>query len=121
MSYSQFSEKRAFPRFQVDIPLVCSEVDLNKQFEARTYDISAQGLCALCGQDLLPDTRLDIRIQMLDNGEQIHRRGKVIWSRRINTHYKIGIKLDEPKLNSTMLVLRTINYRIKYQSYLRSS
>jgi len=121
MPYSQFSEKRAFPRFQVDIPLVCSEVDLNKQFEARTYDISAQGLCALCGQDLLPDTRLDIRIQMLDNGEQIHRRGKVIWSRRINTHYKIGIKLDEPKLNSTMLVLRTINYRIKYQSYLRSS
>jgi hypothetical protein len=115
-----FIEKRAFPRFQVNMPLVCSEANLNKQFYAHTHDISAKGLCAVVDRELLPDTFLDINIQMLDNDEQVYRRGRVVWSKRINSDYKIGIKLEEPKLNSTMLVLRTINYRIKYQSRLFS-
>jgi hypothetical protein len=115
-----FIEKRSSPRFQINIPLICSEPDLRKEFHALTRDISAQGLCAVLDRDLLPDTFLDINIQMLDNDEQIYRRGRVVWSKRINSNYKIGIKLEEPKLNSTMLVLRTINYRIKYQSHLFS-
>ena len=115
-----FIEKRSSPRFQINIPLICSESDSSREFHAFTRHISAQGLCAVSEQDLLPETCLDIRMQMPDNDERIYRKGRVVWSKKINSNYKIGIKLEEPKLNSTLLVLRTINYRIKYQSHLFS-
>jgi len=50
-----------------------------------------------------------------DNGEEILRKGKVVWSRMVNSiKYRIGIKLEEPNLKPIPIILRTIGNKRKY-------
>jgi hypothetical protein len=114
MDNLSFVEKRIFPRFQISIPLNCLDLNSNIAINTQTCDISAEGLCTIIDKEISPGASLDICLNMPDNGEQICKRGRIIWSKRINSDYRVGIKLEAPKLNTIMLVLRIINYRIKY-------
>ena len=108
-------EKRAFPRFPVNIPLNYTENNSQKTGSAQTHDISALGLCIITREKLAAGQRLDICLWMTDNGEQINRRGKVIWSDSFDYYkYKSGVQLEEPKLKPIELVLRTIKTQRKY-------
>lgn len=104
-----FTEKRIFPRFTITIPLTFFVQKSDKSFTAQTHDISTQGVCIVANEELPSGLDLDMRIQMMDNNEKICLKGKVIWSCMIDSgKYKIGVKLEEPKLKPIPLVLRTI-------------
>jgi len=110
-----FTEKRIFPRFTITIPLTFLEQKSSRSFTAQTHDISTRGLCIVADQEFPSGSDLDMRIQMVDNNEKISVKGKVIWSCMINSgKYKIGIELEEPKLKSISLVLRTIMAQRKH-------
>ncbi|MFA5145077.1 MAG: PilZ domain-containing protein [Candidatus Omnitrophota bacterium] len=116
MSSISFEEKRSFPRFPIKIPLVCLDENSNKDLEAaEVFDISAQGIGIITNEELSLGVRLNITLKMPDNGEQVSRKGKVIWIRKIQpVKYRTGVKLEEPKIKPIPLVLRIINFQRKY-------
>ena len=115
MDDSAFVEKRAFPRFSVNIPLHYSQINADDKIKAQTHDISAQGLGLVTEQALLPGTQLEVWLQMRDNSEEILHKGRVAWSSYISDNkYRAGIKLDQPDLKPIPLVLRTIYSQEKH-------
>jgi hypothetical protein len=115
MQNFSFLEKRLFPRFAVSIPLSYFNPSLDKTMRTQTRDISAEGLCILTDRVLAPATSLDIFLQMIDDGKKIYRKGKVVWVNVSDSDkYRIGIKLEPPKLDSIALVLRTIIAQKEY-------
>lgn len=112
---SFFTERRAFPRFPVKIPLGFYESGSPEQTNTQTHDISAQGICIVACKEIPAGDFLDIYLQMPDTGEKIYRRGKVVWSSSINhTTYKLGIKLEDSPLKPIPLVLRAIKAQREY-------
>jgi len=104
-----FTEKRTYPRFNVSIPLSCFDLNSDKKINAQSHDISTEGLGIIVVKPIPVGAELDICIHMLDNGEKIYRKGKVVWSNEIDSgSYRIGIRLEEQKLDPVPLVLRTI-------------
>ena len=115
MENQPFIEKRAHPRFQVGIPTSYKRADSNERAQTETYDVSAQGLCLLTDKELPAGSCLDIDLEMLDNGEKIYKRGRVIWSNIMRpVKYRTGIELEEPNLNPIPLILRRIKVRRKH-------
>lgn len=115
MDQTSFLEKRAFPRFSVNIPLHYSQINADDKIQAQTHDISAQGLGLVTEQALPPGTQLEVWLQMRDNSEEIFRKGRVVWSSCISGNkYRAGIKLDQPDLKPISLVLRTIYSQEKH-------
>jgi hypothetical protein len=109
MEKSPFIEKRNNPRFPVNLPVSCFNLNSNQPNKVQTHDISAEGLCLITDKEMPVGSWLEVFIHMLDKSEQLYRRGKVIWSNSIdNGIYRIGVRLEPPKLNSTNIVLRTI-------------
>jgi Tfp pilus assembly protein PilZ len=110
-----FVEKRTFPRFPVAIPISCFIPDLNRTINTCTCDISAIGVGIVVDEELSAGTRLDLCLNMPDNGEKINRKAKVVWFNVMSTSsYRVGIRLEEPNIKPIPLVLRTINYQRKY-------
>jgi N-acetyl-anhydromuramyl-L-alanine amidase AmpD len=115
MPNSPFREKRSFPRFTVSIPLCYTQSDSNRTIQAQTHDISALGLCIVTDEKLPAGDCLGICFQMVDNAEQIYRKGRVVWSGPGDYNkFKIGVQLEEPKLKPISMVLRTIKSQNKY-------
>ncbi len=109
MPETAFSEKRNFPRFPIRINLSHAEVSSPKTSQTKTYNISANGVCIETDEKLRPGACIDICLQMADDGEQIYRRGKVVWSTTlVSDKHKAGILLEEPRLKPISIVLRVI-------------
>jgi Tfp pilus assembly protein PilZ len=107
-----YAERRTFPRFPVGIALTYFEPYFEKRFQAQTKNISAGGLCFETDKILRSSAFLDIFIQMPDNNEQIHTKGKVVWSTVTESgRYRVGIKVEEPKIKPIPIVLRMISYQ----------
>jgi len=110
-----FIEKRNFPRFPVHIPLIYMEPNSYESIAAQTHDISQQGLCIVTDKELLRGASLQMRIRMLDNGEEFYWKGCVLWAKPIGFNkYRTGIKLTEERLKPIPIALRTINAQRKY-------
>ena len=115
MEYSDFKERREYPRFMVSIPACYPSFDFSYPVYAKTIDISNAGLSLVTDRGLSPGENFDICLKMLDNGEEFRIKGKCIWSKAIESgKYIVGFKLEQSKLNSIPLVLRTIKAQRKY-------
>lgn len=113
MPYSDFKEKRGYPRFTVRIPVRYTDPNLNAAIQTQTYDISQEGLSLFTDKELAPETSLDVYLQMTDNGEEIPARGRVIWSKKFTAQdkYRVGLKLEGQKLKPIPLVLRILSQK----------
>jgi len=116
MDDSQYREKRAYPRFPVSIPVTCCDATRDQQISAHTCDISAKGLCLLVDVAVPEGIHLDLSLQMLDDKNDICKKGRVVWSSKLESgKYRIGISLEDQKLEAVPIVLRTImSRRINY-------
>lgn len=115
MNYAEFKDRRSYERFAVPIPLSYDDADFTAATATKTNDISVEGLSLVTDKSLIPGTGLDICLQMIDNGERILLKGRVIWSRIVESgRYRAGVKIELPKLKPIALVLRTIKSRRKY-------
>jgi len=110
-----FEDRRRFPRYEVNIFLRSIDLNSTREIQCNTHDISSNGI-GLSGNRSFPaGTSLDIWLHMPDNGEQIHTKGKVVWSSMIGPdRFRSGIELANADLKPIPLVLRTIRMRAKY-------
>ncbi|MCX5702299.1 MAG: PilZ domain-containing protein [Candidatus Omnitrophica bacterium] len=107
--------RRTYPRFRITLSSCCSKSDCNHVIEGQTHDISTEGICIIADEELPAGTWLDIYVKIMDNQEEIHKKGIVIWSNKNDAgRYKIGIKLEGGKLNPIPIVLRTVKAKNKY-------
>lgn len=114
MENSPFIKRRAYPRLPVNIPLRFSIPNSNNTFYTQTHNISSEGLSFETEKELIIGTCLDICLRMIDNNEEIYRKGKVIWSKITDSlKYMVGIKIENPQIKPTPLVLRTISAQRK--------
>lgn len=115
MNYERPQERRSYERFAVPIPVFYEDANFTARTDAKTNDISVEGLSLSTDKSLIPGTVLDICLQMIDNGEKILLKGRVIWSRIVEFgRYRAGVKIELSKLKPIALVLRTIKSRRKY-------
>ncbi|MCX5710300.1 MAG: PilZ domain-containing protein [Candidatus Omnitrophica bacterium] len=112
---SNYTEKRAFSRYPVSIPVGYLEPYSRTESPAFTHDISEQGLCIVSDRPMLSDSYVDVYLQLFDDGRKIHRRGRVAWTRMIEPgKYYNGVQIEDEPLDSIDLVLRTIKSQRNY-------
>jgi hypothetical protein len=110
-----YSEKRAFLRYPISIPVGYLEPYSRTENSGLTHDISEEGLCIVSERAMLADSCVDVYLRLRDDDRRIHRRGRVAWSRMIEPgKFYNGIRLDDEHLNSIDLVLRTIKSQRNY-------
>ena len=110
-----FIEKRSAPRFPVTIPLTYCYADSGDKFSAQTQDIGSGGMGAVTDREVLAGDYLNVCLHMADNGEEIHRRGRVVWVNKLSQDkYRVGLEFEGKNLKPISIVLRTI---ISQQNY----
>jgi hypothetical protein len=115
MQYSPIINRRAYPRFRITLSSGCSKIDSSQNIDVQTHDISATGICIIADREFPSGTWLDIYIKIMDNGEEIHKKGIVIWSNKNDSDgYRMGVKIEGEKLNPVPIVLRTVKAKNKY-------
>lgn len=113
MPEQEFKERRKSPRFAVTISLDHSHLSPEEIKKARTKDISAQGIGLITSEELIPNIPIELWLNMPDNGEQIHVKGKVIWLMQIEPdNYRVGIDLKDTPLKPIPLVLRIVKTKL---------
>ncbi len=114
MENQLFTEKRAFARFPIRIPVSYYSINSEGVINANTCDLSAIGVGMITFIRLPVGTEIELCIEMNDTGERIYTRGKVAWVGHYGVDgYKAGIKLEQ-QLRPIPIVLRTISYKRKY-------
>jgi hypothetical protein len=108
------TERRKFSRFEVNLPLSKVETSVDSDSQWKTVDISSKGLGISLKEELVPNSEIDLRIRMPDDGELIYTRGKVIWLHMVSAgNYRAGIELQKEDVNPIPMVLRAIRARLK--------
>lgn len=109
MTENLFTEKRLYPRFEISLPAGYLDPSLNQIIDAKTFDISSNGISLLTNRFFEPGTTLNVFLQMLDDGKKIFRKGTVIWWNLLeNGKFRLGVKVEEEKIEAIPIVLRTI-------------
>lgn len=103
------AERRQSIRFPVTIPISYFAADSENSVYIKTRDISEEGLCLVAHKPLPVGAYLDIYIQLIDTGEKIYKRGRIVWLSSVDPDkYRVGIKLEPPKIKPIPIALRTI-------------
>lgn len=102
-------DKRIFARFGVNYTSTFLDLDSNKEGQATAKDISAKGIGLETEEALLPETSLEMWLNLPDKGRPFYTRGKVAWSKVIGPRkFRAGVELERADLMGVSRVLRTI-------------
>jgi len=109
MVNSDFTEKRGSPRFSVSIPVNYVNSLTNEIACAHTHDISDTGISMITNYALPTENPIDFKLIMMDNGEEINLKGRVLWSKLAQENeFRCGIQLDDCQIKAIPLTLRAI-------------
>lgn len=100
-------DNRIFERFQARFPLRFLNLSDNREGQARTQDISAKGVGIVTKDKLMPNTPLEMWLDIPDRGEPLYMRGEVVWSKsQGQDEYRTGINLEKAELMGLSRALR---------------
>ena len=109
---NSFSEKRVYPRFPIRIPASYYDSNLERDIQAHTCDISVEGICIVTECTLSPGSYLDISLKIVNEGRKFLHQAKVVWVSMIKGDiYKVGIKLEDDKLDPIPIALKSLMNR----------
>ena len=110
------NEKREHLRFPINLPISYYNYNEGTTLQSKTSDISAKGMCIVTANQLTPGTYLDIYLNMVDNGEKIIKKAKVVWSKFFDLNIcHCGLVLENEKIDPIPIVLKTlISRKIEY-------
>jgi len=102
-------DNRIFERFSARFPLRFIDLRDNREGIAEVRDVSAKGVGMVTEEQLLPNTALEMWLQIPDKGEPLYARGQVVWSKPqgINA-YRTGINLERADMMGLSRVLRVM-------------
>ena len=107
MLNENFSDKRVFERFSVNMPVRFLDSNSNQESSAQTQDISAKGVGLVTKEKLPENAALEMWLEIPDKGEPLYTRGQVAWSRSTGINeYRSGINLERADLMGFSRVLR---------------
>jgi hypothetical protein len=107
------SERRKYPRFDIDLALKNVMPESPGEFSASTTDISAKGIGCVADTAVPLGTRLDIRLYLPD-GDVVRTEGSVVWIGREGSRYRMGVDLIREELKAIPIVLRTLQMRTRH-------
>ena len=103
-------DRRIFARFAAEFPMKFLDLEENKEGEATTLDISANGISLVTNEELQPRNSLEMWLKMPDNSDPFYTRGEVVWSKTVSSNrYQAGIHLERPDLMGVSRILRAGN------------
>jgi len=106
---SAMEDRRIFARFNARFPVKFLDLNSGKEGQAQTHDISAKGMGLVSNVPMMPETPLELWIELPDRGEPLYSRGEVVWSSPIRENeYRIGVTLEKANLMGLSRVLRCI-------------
>ena len=107
METPELKDRRAFERIPVDLPLRFVDMQSNKEGQAQTRDISANGIGLFTDEELPPYTPLEMWLKLPDKTQPLYTKGRVVWSRWDDSkRYRVGVCLDKVDLMGLSSVLR---------------
>ncbi len=117
-----FQEKRAFSRFNIEIPLdSTASYAAEGMARARTHDISSRGLGVILHHALPVSQPVELCMVLPGSGQRLKVRGTPSWCSPIgNDCYRIGIQLDAEYFNPITTALRVIDSRLHLKRQLSS-
>lgn len=89
-------DHRIFARIKVKLSLKFFNKVTEKEGEGETLDISANGVCFISKESLIPDTPIDIKLNIPEYAEPLSLSGKVAWSKPADAfgNQKIGVAIE---------------------------
>jgi hypothetical protein len=92
-------DRRVFERFPVALPVNLFDLDVGKELDANTCDISAKGVGIVSQEYLKPGNHLELWLNIKDGREPFYTRGTVMWSGEQEAgKYRAGISLERAEL-----------------------
>lgn len=86
----QDDDKRYFPRWEVNSP-VLYHLDGEKEFyEGQTRDLSCAGACIVGNEQFKPDQKIKLSIE-LTGGKKIQLNAHILWAKTENNQPQMGI------------------------------
>ncbi len=99
-------ERRKYPRFNLRLSLRLSKAGDKRARVAESFNISAQGIGLLAGEEFPRDAQLDIWVELPDRKEPLHTKGKVVWFKQVDVgQYQGGVELERPDLAALTRIL----------------
>ena len=99
-------DRRTFERFRLQLPLESPDGNYLQQYHLCAHDISAAGLGVISDRDLTPGSAIDISFHVPDTNKELPAQGKVIWSRKVNNSFRVGVALEQTGLMKVSTILR---------------
>lgn len=106
-----FADRRIFQRLPVEFPLKYLALNTSKEGDARTLDISGNGMGLVTNQELPRHTPVDIWLNIPDNGEPFYAKAEVAWSKSEANQYRAGVEFKKADFMGLSRVLRIIRER----------
>jgi len=112
-----FEDRRMFQRFAVDFPLRFLELNSNKQGQAQTVDISAQGIGLVSDKKLTVHAPLELWLEIPDDRQPMYTRGEVMWTQPAEDNkFRIGINLERVEFMGLARALRASKIDVHHMS-----
>jgi hypothetical protein len=102
----QFEDRRTYERFQLKLPLNCSQENSSEQSNFCAHDISAEGMGVISDKELSPGAEVSMSLHLPSSNKALSAQGKVIWSERLEDGFRVGINLEQSGLMEVSTILR---------------
>jgi hypothetical protein len=101
-----YEDRRTYERFQVEVPLDCSEGNSREEHSLCAHDISAEGLGVVSDTQFRPGAEVNMSLHLPGFDKELTAQGKVIWSERAGDGFRVGITLEQTGLMEVSTILR---------------
>ncbi len=107
-----FTDRRVFARIRIRLPLKYTKANIRTKIrkQAQTLDISAKGIGFISNENLLPNTVLEMWLELPENHQPLYLTGKVIWSKNLKgggKEWRCGVLFDKVDLVGLGHILTT--------------
>jgi hypothetical protein len=101
-----YEDRRTYERFQVEVPLDCSEENSREEHSLCARDISAEGLGVISEKKFRTGTVVHMSLHLPGLNKELTAEGEVIWSEKSGDGFRVGINLGQEGLMEVSTILR---------------
>jgi hypothetical protein len=101
-----YEDRRTYERFQVEVPLDCSEANCREEHSLCAHDISAEGIGVVSDKQFRPGTAVNMSLHLPGLNKELIAQGEVIWSEKSGDGFRVGINLGQDGIMEVSTILR---------------
>jgi hypothetical protein len=101
----QLSDKRYFPRWEVQNRVIYHLEENPDNYEARTKDLSCAGACLISRKNNPLNQKVKLTIY-LSASRAVSVEGKIVWSQPLDGAFELGVDFENVNLKSQDIILQ---------------